>query len=529
MIDLLSARFPAAEFPALNKTAVRTEIRTVAAVSAAFLLVRLWIAAVIDAGFDEALYFAYSLRPAWSYFDHPPMVAWLAGLVPRLTGVVTPFAVRLPSVLLFTATGLLLYVLARRWLTEREGIFALVLFNTVPVLFICGGIFVLPDGGLCFFWTAALLVFARILFDNDHRRRRWILAGVLAGLAMLSKYHGVFLITFFIIYLYIDQPRIFKTLNAYLFCFFAGLTFLPVVVWNLRHDFASFTYQGRRALGGGISVDDFLQALAGQAGYLTPMVFLPMAYVIWRTLARGIRGGDREYRFHFFFGGLPVLFFMGISLFKPILPHWTLPGYIVLIIPLARLVADGYRRKVWVRRTVIASGVFIGVMVLLAVAHIRYGVLQLHRLAERGWISESAVSGDPTLDMVGWDAVSRYLESNRISPESAFLFTPKFLISGKVDLAVKGRYAVMCFQKDANAYAVWDSRLNMQGKDAVFICTDRYFLDPNAAYGNYFESISGPDVITVKRGGTACKRYYFYRCRNLLRPYPNPFIVAGSG
>lgn len=497
--------------------------RDVLIVSFTFLLVRLLLASLIDAGFDEAVYFAYSLRPSLSYFDHPPMVAIWAGLVPWMTGIVSPLTIRLPTILLFSGAGILLYSLATRWLDRQKALLALIVFNSVPLLFICGGLFVLPDSGLAFFWIAALLVFARIIFDQDHRWQTWALAGLCIGLAMLAKYHGVFLAVFLLIYLFIEQPYVFRSVKTYLAGLVAVMTFLPVIVWNFQHDFASITYQGQRALGHGLNIDDFLQAIAGQAGYLTPMVFFPMFYVVWQTMHKGILGKDREYRFYFFFGSLPVLFFLGISLMKPILPHWTLPGYIVLTIPLAKLIGDAFHEKTWVRNTVIGSGVFIGVLLVFAVAHIRFGVLHLEKLVEKGIISQSAFFDDPTLDMVGWDEVNNYVVSNAINPDTTFLFTPHFLISGKVDLSTRGRYPVMCFNEHCRAYAEWDKQLDMRGKDAIYICTNRYFEDPQKKFAPYFESISDPVMVSVSRGGVPSKIFYFYTCKNLRQPFPSKF------
>src|SRR6478752_1051213 len=40
-------------------------------------LIRLVVAALMGLGNDEAYHFLYALHPAPSYYDHPPMVAWV--------------------------------------------------------------------------------------------------------------------------------------------------------------------------------------------------------------------------------------------------------------------------------------------------------------------------------------------------------------------------------------------------------------------------------------------------------------------
>lgn len=126
------------------------------------------------------------------YFDHPPVVGFLAGFFPYLTGLVSAFTIRLGALLLYSVSSLMLYLLARRLTDVTTALWALFLFNITPVFFLLAGIFILPDAGLVMFWILTCLVFYRILFETP-RMSDWILAGLTTGLAMLSKYHGVLL------------------------------------------------------------------------------------------------------------------------------------------------------------------------------------------------------------------------------------------------------------------------------------------------------------------------------------------------
>jgi 4-amino-4-deoxy-L-arabinose transferase-like glycosyltransferase len=67
----------------------------------------------MPAGFDEAYYYLYTQNIHLSYFDHPPLVAWVAGIGIWLTGVVSPLTLRLGSVVLYTGTLWCLYQTAR--------------------------------------------------------------------------------------------------------------------------------------------------------------------------------------------------------------------------------------------------------------------------------------------------------------------------------------------------------------------------------------------------------------------------------
>ncbi|MDZ7316078.1 MAG: GtrA family protein [candidate division KSB1 bacterium] len=484
------------------------------------LAVRLGLAAFLGAGFDEAYYYSYSIRPDLSYFDHPPFVGFLAGFFPYLTGLASPFTIRLGAVLLFTASSLLLYRLALQLTDESRAFYVLLLLNSTPLFFIGAGTMILPDAGLLFFWCATLLLFHRIFIREEFTLINWLVAGVLTGLAMLSKYHGALLGLGAALFLILCCHREFLRLGVYWYGLTAFAAFLPVIVWNVRHDFISFAFQGARAAGGTFSLQKFLQALGGQAGYLTPFLFFPMLIVIVNVVKSALKGGKRPL-FFLLFGVLPTSLMLGIAFFKPILPHWTLPGYIVLLIPLAEWFSFEKSR---VRLCLLkAAAVFVAFLMLTAALHTRYGILHLEKWARRGWITEKDVRMDATLDMVGWPQVGRRL-IDRYANRDVFLFTHKWFLSGEIDLAVKGKLPVMCFNAyDARGFALWDAKLDMRGKDGVLITSSRFPIDVQKAFADYFRSITLSDSLVILRGGIPVQTFYFYECRTLLKRFPLPY------
>ena len=487
------------------------------------LAVRLLLAAGLGAGFDEAYYFAYSTHPSLSYFDHPPVVGFLAGFFPYLTGFVSAFTIRLAAVLLYTVSGLLLYLLARRLSNKSTALWTFFLFNITPIFLLLAGIFILPDAGLVLFWILTLLIFYRLLFETP-RTADWALAGLTTGFAMLSKYHGVLPGFFMLLYLLCCDRKKFKTAGPYVYGLIAFTVFSPVLIWNARHDFVSFLFQGGRALSSTLNLDSFFQALGGQTGYLTPMVFIPMVVIIWRVIRQSVMNQDRPARFYLFFGVFPVLLFILVSLYRQILPHWTLAGYILLLIPLSEWIAPAFSDKRWVKNLVYISSALILLLLAVAFLHTKFGVLRLDRLADRGWIKPKQVYKEATLDMVGWQTVPEYLKAQHISPDSVFLFTHKWFLSGETELAVDGQYTVMCFnEKDPRGYGVWDKNADVIGMDGICVYTNRYRIDPQQAFAPYFQSIGKTDSLTVSRGGIQVKTYYFTRCHTLETKYEPPF------
>jgi hypothetical protein len=87
---------------------------------AAALALRLLGMALVPLVSEEAYYWMYAQHPALSYFDHPPMVAWVTGLGTAVAGN-TEFGVRLVGSLLMLGASLLMYRFGRAWFSPAAG------------------------------------------------------------------------------------------------------------------------------------------------------------------------------------------------------------------------------------------------------------------------------------------------------------------------------------------------------------------------------------------------------------------------
>jgi 4-amino-4-deoxy-L-arabinose transferase-like glycosyltransferase len=149
---------------------------------AATLVFRFWLAAALPISADEAYFVLWGRHPAIGFYDHPPMVGWL--LAPLVALSEAGWWVRLPSILLPAA----LAFLVRHALTSSFGrdadtadLAALaVLLLPVNVW----NVLITTDTPLVFLSVLSMLAFAR---------QRFFLAGLLLGLAFLSKYFAVLL------------------------------------------------------------------------------------------------------------------------------------------------------------------------------------------------------------------------------------------------------------------------------------------------------------------------------------------------
>jgi 4-amino-4-deoxy-L-arabinose transferase-like glycosyltransferase len=151
-------------------------------VLAATLVFRLWLSAALPMTVDEAYFILWGRDPALGYYDHPPMIGWL--LAPLLEISQAEGWLRLPSVLLPAALALLVRHALATWLgsdADTADLAGLAVLLLPPSVW---NVLVTTDTPLAFFCLASMLAFAR---------QRFFLAGVLLGLAFLSKYFAVLL------------------------------------------------------------------------------------------------------------------------------------------------------------------------------------------------------------------------------------------------------------------------------------------------------------------------------------------------
>ena len=139
-------------------------------------------------GNGEAYYFTWSRHLDWSYYDHPPLIAWMTWLTTRLGW--SSWAVRLGPVLCSAIALLLVARLAERLVSARAGFFAVVLLSALPVFMVSG--FVLnPEAPLAPLWVGFMLAVERMRAPESDEPWRPLVAGALLGLAFLAKYTAI--------------------------------------------------------------------------------------------------------------------------------------------------------------------------------------------------------------------------------------------------------------------------------------------------------------------------------------------------
>jgi dolichol-phosphate mannosyltransferase len=193
---------------------------------------------------QEAYYWNYSQHPALSYFDHPPMTAYLIRFFTLIFGD-NAFGIHFTAIFISVILSIVLFHFIAG-LYDKRIAFYTVLASSTAFIFALGSIIITPDGPLLLFWLLFMMAFYRAISQND--LKWWLISGVFLGAAMTSKYTAAFAGLGAAIYLFISPERRkhFSTIGPYLMIFTAFIVFLPVIIWNSQNDWASFRFQSSR-------------------------------------------------------------------------------------------------------------------------------------------------------------------------------------------------------------------------------------------------------------------------------------------
>lgn len=277
----------------------RRALRSALVVVAVAAALRLALAALLPLFPDETYYWEWSRRLAGGYFDHPYGIAVLVRAGTALLGE-TPLGVRLFPVLAGVGATLAAVGIARRIGGGSAALTAAVVVSAMP-LAATGLVLATPDAPLLAASAAALYAVVRALEAPARSRASlgwWTAAGVALGLAFSSKFTAV-LLPAGVLVAVASRPALRPRLaepGPYVACVVATLVFLPVLVWNARHDWIAFTFQIQHGLGGerrGSVLQREGDLLGGQAGLVSPILFVLMAVAIWRALRGAGAGRER--------------------------------------------------------------------------------------------------------------------------------------------------------------------------------------------------------------------------------------------
>jgi 4-amino-4-deoxy-L-arabinose transferase-like glycosyltransferase len=333
------------------------EKRTAIIIVAALLVLRAVTAAFLPLSADEAYYLLWSQHLQAGYYDHPPAIAWLIRAGTVLLGE-TPLGVRVAGLLLSVpATWFVWSTAAQLLKDDRKAALSAVFFN-LTLMAAVEMMVATPD--MPSIVTVAGFVWAVARAQASQDGRYWLVAGVGAGLSLLSKYSALFAGLGVLVWLLVDsraRPWL-KTIWPWAGGAVVLLLFVPQLLWQAQHDWMTFAFQFGRVGGGSVTVRYLVEFIGAQLALASPFILALAGLGFWRARQPG---DDRFLLFAIM--AVSLVYFVQHALHDRVQGNWPAFLYPALAI-LAADATDNTRRWLVVVAAPVAA-------LLLVLAHVQ--------------------------------------------------------------------------------------------------------------------------------------------------------------
>lgn len=467
------------------------------AIAVFFLAIKIVYVFRVGPIMDEAYYWMWGQHPGLSYFDHPPLQAWLLGVSDALFGR-SLFGLRWMTLATLGGIFWIFHLWAKRlageaWQTlfwpgiviylasPTFGYFTSLAFHDYLLLFLClaSGHFFLN------FLTAA---------DAGDRPRHsdLYIAAFLLGLAGLTKYNAVFLGlgVFFYILAKPSLRHLMRDPHLYLAALLAIAMQSPVVIWNLSSGFSSFKFHlvDRHASGWLQEVNwSSLIDFPGASAFLISPFLIPV-FVRFFTRRHETRFEEVAKGLSIWVFWLSTGTFILVSVFDWVFWWWNLVAYILVMPFAAKHMGQRF----------------------LFYGHVIFGALvSLFMIISTAVVPLSLFLGSPDwrqTRLYGWEELRAGLEAARET------YHPDFIASDGPDLASVAGFAlddpeVTALTDRVTQFYYWFDKHAHSGQDALIVL----FRGEDPSFvSSQFESLTPIGEIDVTRFGYTINGFSLY-------------------
>jgi 4-amino-4-deoxy-L-arabinose transferase-like glycosyltransferase len=280
---------------------------------------------VVDLFFDESQYWAWSREPAFGYYSKPPLLAWIIAVAENVCGT-SEACIRAPAPILYFATSLIVYALARHLYDERVALFAALSLALAPAAVFSARV-ISTDVPLLMFWALALLAYVKLVAGAGPR---WaIVLGVALGLGLLAKYAMVYFLLGAALAACLDRDAraLLRRPEVWLALAIAALLVAPNIHWNLTNGFATFRHTGGNIEGSGLKVNPLrgIEFIASQFVVLGPILFAVLLGALARIASPSINRADR---LMLAFAIPPLVLITATAIATRAFANWAAPAFI---------------------------------------------------------------------------------------------------------------------------------------------------------------------------------------------------------
>jgi hypothetical protein len=492
-------------------------------------VLRLIITSAFELSNAEVYYWALAQKLQWNYFDHPPMVAWLIRLTTANLMLHTELFVRLGAVITSAICTWLMFKIGAVINNSKTGWFAALLYTCSIYGSIVAGTSILPDSPQMVFWLSGIFFLIKILRSSTYNQRSnmlWCLFGLMSGLCIMSKVHGVFLWFGVALYVVFIDRNWLKYRGIYLSALITLIIISPIIIWNVQNDFVTYKFHSSRVslAGSGVHFGVFIKELLEEVYICNPFNF----FLFYSSLLSIIKGKilvEKKNIQILLFCSLPLIaILLFISLFREILPHWTGPAYTCLLILPAIKLASAPKNKARMVPNIIKAAlvyaIIIGVAEVLVVNYFPGTLSDQKQGINIG-------KGDVTLDMYGWKEAGRKFDSlyrsdvaKKIMPTGSPIVVTNWYPAAHIDFYI-------AYQTNQQTIGIgdilslhqyyWMNQYKKPLKDG----DSAYFIVPSDLFNysafdeviNNFKTFEEVLVIPEFRGGIICKELHVFRVK----------------
>lgn len=471
---------------------------------------------------NEAYYWIWSKHPALGYYDHPPLVAWLTAASTALFGD-TPLGIRFFALPLY-----FLVLFLCPWMAREAGggktaqILSPLFFLLTP--FLAAEFYTMsPDIPLLAFWTASLFC---ILKGTNHPEgvpgsgRFWrLLAGISAGLAMLSKLTGLLLLPILALSVMVLPRKKDQGMHeALLFTLLPALLVVsPFLIWSSQHHWETFLFQGvtRHLADVSLSPSHIIKFLTNQAITLTPLIFPAALIAVWVSLRKGI-AGDGRHLFLALASLIPFGFFLAWGFVRTVELGWPLIWIPSAFISLAIWVEDRWKSWPTPARGYIIAGISLASL-LFSLLTVLILSPQLVAKASARLGRESSFGNGMTV-MSAWEKAAPMIsDASRKMPPPTFLMTEEFGLASLGTYYLGQRVVIPGGNLKGREYQRGMDYLSLRGRNALYFSWNPPASRPEIReiFSRCFSSFEEYPPAPIISHGVVLARLYLVRCINL--------------
>ncbi|PZO40625.1 MAG: 4-amino-4-deoxy-L-arabinose transferase [Pseudanabaena frigida] len=454
---------------------------------------------------DEAYYWLWGQHLDFSYYDHPPLLAWLQGWITTSFG---KSLLTLRSLNLFTS-----------------GIFFYTYYSILKYLY--------GDRAKHYIWWVVLAVLASPLYSimlslawHDHlaialslvgaylcihffdeylangKGASWRLYGsaIALSLAHITKYNSLLMTLSLLVAIatHSQLRKLFRDIRLWICMGIGAICFLPVIYWNYSNDFLSFRFYANRSVDSGTLIMRLLEPL-GFIGISLLMLSPFVAWLLWRGFKGKLAHQETIYRHVAFWTfAVPTVVLMVISLVSTALYYWNIHAYLLLF-PLLPLAIESRFHF---------SGRSIQIFYGAQVAGLLFTTLFV-------WNScifpvSALFSQDSDRDgkmLFGWKEVTAEVQkiANTL-PEKPLIITSDYRSAAALAYGMHNP-DVTAISKRISQFTIWNLKnaAKQQGKNAILISDLWYPLTDEAIA--HFEQVQPVSKVAIARFGVYLKTY----------------------